>query len=46
MRREVRWLLWGLWSVCFVIAVWTVVTVVGLEYVLLTHCWTWAHGCF
>ncbi|WP_225102808.1 hypothetical protein [Streptomyces sp. CoH27] len=48
IRREVRWLLWGLWSVCLAIAIWIVVTVIAVAYVLITHgepfgCWT--DGC-
>jgi len=28
MRREVRWLLWGLWLGCLVFAVWFIVAVI------------------
>ncbi|MEV5873591.1 hypothetical protein AB0L75_05015 [Streptomyces sp. NPDC052101] len=27
MRREVRWLLWGLWGACLVFSVWFIVVV-------------------
>jgi hypothetical protein len=30
MRRGTRWLLWGLWLVCLVVAVWFVVAVILL----------------
>lgn len=30
MRKELRWLLWGLWLVCLVVAVWFVVAVIML----------------
>ena len=30
MRREVRWLLWGPWLACLVVAVWFVVAVIIL----------------
>lgn len=30
MRREVRWVLWGLWAVCLVFCVWFFVEVIVL----------------
>lgn len=30
MRRELRWLLWGLWLVCLGVASWFVVVVITL----------------
>ncbi|MFH0520570.1 hypothetical protein ACHBTE_25760 [Streptomyces sp. M41] len=30
MRRELRWLLWGLWLACLVVALWFMAVVITL----------------